>query len=70
MCDNLGTIAFVGLAGTIFGTAHGAEPSSGTSVPIWVYAVILALMAALAAFGAWAAGRIRKPVTEAHVVGS
>jgi MFS family permease len=70
MCDNLGTIAFVGLAGTIFGTAHGAEPSSGTSVPIWVYAVILALMAALAAFGAWAAGRIRKPVPEAHVVGS
>nr|WP_187361382.1 MFS transporter [Phytoactinopolyspora mesophila] len=69
MCDNLGTITFVGLAGTIFGSAHGAAPSSGTSVPVWVYAVILALMAALAAFGAWAAGRIRKPDPLAQAVG-
>ncbi|WP_207782796.1 MFS transporter [Phytoactinopolyspora limicola] len=59
MCDNIGTITFVGLAGTIFGSGHGSETASTTSVPLWVYAVILALMATLAAFGAWAAGRIR-----------
>jgi hypothetical protein len=43
----------------IFGTAH--EPDGQTSAA--VFATILAVMAALALFGAWAAGRVRAPGT-------
>ncbi|NED96155.1 MFS transporter [Phytoactinopolyspora alkaliphila] len=64
LSDALFSIAFVGLAGTIFGSSHGAEATTGTSVPMWVYAVILAVMSALAGFGAWAAGRLNVPAPE------
>lgn len=60
--ETLFTITFVGLAGTIFGTAHGpSSPGDAleSSVPTWVYAAILAVMSGVAVFGAWAAGRIR-----------
>lgn len=72
LSDNLGTIAFVGLAGTIFGSGHAAgltTSASEASVPTWIYLVILAVMAALAAFGAWAAGRIRTTAAEDQHVG-
>ncbi|AYY12132.1 MFS transporter [Actinobacteria bacterium YIM 96077] len=63
MCDNLGTITFVGLAGAIFGSAHSVEhtaaPQATTGASTWTYLVILGIMAALAAFGSWAAGRVR-----------
>lgn len=58
--DALFTATFVGLAGTIFGSGH-AEEVADAAVPTWVYLVILAVMAALALFGAWAAGRVRTP---------
>ncbi|SEE32186.1 MFS transporter [Jiangella alba] len=56
--DALFTATFVGLAGTIFGSAH-AESITQTTVDNWVYLVIIGVMAALALFGAWAAGRVR-----------
>lgn len=58
--DAMFSIVFVGLAGTIFGSAHGPQ-AEGAAVPVWIYAVILAVMTSLALFGAWAAGRIRRP---------
>ncbi|WP_199702132.1 MFS transporter [Jiangella rhizosphaerae] len=58
--DALFTATFVGLAGTIFGTGH-AESIAETTVEHWVYLVIIAVMACLALFGAWAAGRVRTP---------
>ncbi len=58
--DALFSAIFVGLAGTIFGSGHGAQAGEGNDVATWVYLVILAAMAALAAFGSWAAGRIRQ----------
>jgi MFS family permease len=61
LSDALFSIAFVGLAGTIFGSGHGTGAETATSVPIWIYATILAVMSALAAFGAWAAGRLNVP---------
>lgn len=60
--DALFAAVFVGLAGTIFGTGHGAAPGE-VSVPGWIYLVIIAAMTALALFGSWAAGRVRVPVT-------
>jgi MFS family permease len=59
LSDALFSITFIGLAGVIFGTAH--EPDGQTSPA--VFATILAVMAALALFGAWAAGRVRAPGT-------
>ncbi|NEE01658.1 MFS transporter [Phytoactinopolyspora halotolerans] len=59
LSDALFSIAFVGLAGVIFGSGHGTETASDVSVPTWIYIVILVVMSALAVFGAWAAGRIR-----------
>ncbi|PSK97246.1 MFS transporter [Haloactinopolyspora alba] len=61
VCDSLFAAVFVGLAGTIFGSGHGAATGdeAGADVATWVYLVILAVMMALAAFGAWAAGRVR-----------
>jgi MFS family permease len=55
LSDALFSVVFIGLAGFIFGLSHDpvGEPS-----PV-VFAQILAVMAALALFGAWAAGRIR-----------
>ncbi|PZF80629.1 MFS transporter [Jiangella anatolica] len=58
--DALFTATFVGLAGTIFGTGH-AESIAETTVDHWVYLVIIVVMACLALFGAWAAGRVRSP---------
>ncbi|WP_129669524.1 MFS transporter [Phytoactinopolyspora endophytica] len=60
LSDALFSIAFVGLAGTIFGSGHGTAATSDVAVPLWVYALILAVMSALAVFGSWAAGRIRR----------
>lgn len=63
LSDALFSITFVGVAGTIFGSAHGeaavASTSESAAVPAWVYVAILAVMSALALGGAWAAGRIR-----------
>ena len=61
LSDALFSITFIGLAGVIFGSAHepGGQTSSG------VFAVILALMAVLALFGACAAGRVRVARAEA-----
>jgi len=53
--DALFTIAFVGLAGAIFGSSH--EAADGTR-PI-VYAAIGAVMVVLAFVGSWVAGRVR-----------
>jgi hypothetical protein len=60
LCEALFTIVFVGAAATIFGNAHGTAQGTGASADVatWVYVVILAVMSALAMFGAWAAGRI------------
>lgn len=59
LSDAMFSIVFVGMAATIFGTAHGAHADEATiGVANWVYLVILGVMAALAWFGAWAAGRI------------
>lgn len=58
LADALFSTAFVGLAGTIFGSAHGADPVAAAGAPEWVYLVILGVMASLALGGAWAAGRI------------
>nr|WP_281386754.1 MFS transporter [Jiangella mangrovi] len=60
--DALFTATFVGLAGTIFGTGH-ADDLAEAAVEHWVYLVIIGVMAALALFGAWAAGRVRTPST-------
>lgn len=61
--DALFSALFVGLAGTIFGSGHGAATAEtgGADVATWIYLVILAVMAGLAVFGAWAAGRTRTP---------
>lgn len=61
LSDALFSIVFVGLAATIFGSAHGAAATATSDVASWVYLLILGVMSALAVFGAWAAGRI--PVT-------
>lgn len=58
--DALFTATFVGLAGTIFGTGHAGDVAEA-AVEHWVYLVIIGVMAALALFGAWAAGRVRTP---------
>ncbi len=55
LSDALFSITFVGLAGVIFGSTHEASGQTGPSV----FAAILAVMVALALFGAWAAGRVR-----------
>lgn len=60
--DALFTATFVGLAGTIFGTGHAGDHAEA-AVGDWVYLVIIAVMASLALFGAWAAGRVRVPST-------
>lgn len=74
LCDNLGSITFVGLAGSIFGSAHGSgtrvEHVSGSAAPTWIYLAILAIMSGLAAFGSWAAGRVRVDGTPTSHVGS
>jgi hypothetical protein len=61
LSDALFSIVFVGLAGAIFGTVHGSAAGGNDAVPVWVYAVILAVMSGLAVVGAIAAGRIRHP---------
>jgi MFS family permease len=55
LSDALFSITFIGLAGVIFGSSHR---NTGDTSPA-VFATILAVMVALAAFGAWAAGRVR-----------
>jgi MFS family permease len=57
LSDALFSVVFIGLAGVIFGLSH--DPVGDTR-PV-VFAQILSVMAALALFGAWAAGRIRPP---------
>ncbi|HEX6578715.1 MAG TPA: MFS transporter [Jiangellaceae bacterium] len=64
LSDALFSITFIGLAGVIFGSAH--DPGGHTSAG--VFAAILAVMAALALFGAWAAGRVRVPDARAEPV--
>jgi hypothetical protein len=54
LSDALFSVVFIGLAGFIFGLSHDQVGPN----PV-VFAQILAVMAALALFGAWAAGRIR-----------
>lgn len=58
LSDALFSIVFVGLAGSIFGSGHGTPVPGQSVVPSWVFLVILAVMAGLAAFGSWAGGRI------------
>lgn len=55
LCDALFSLIFVGLAGVIFGTS--LEAAGGTRPG--VYAVIGAVMVAVAIVGSWAAGRVR-----------
>jgi MFS family permease len=55
LSDALFSIAFVGLAGVIFGSSH--EAADGTRPG--VYALIGAVMVVLALVGSWAAGRVR-----------
>ncbi|HEY9377697.1 MAG TPA: hypothetical protein VIQ02_11450, partial [Jiangellaceae bacterium] len=57
LSDALFSVVFIGLAGVIFGRSH--DPVSDTNPA--VYAQILAVMATLALFGAWAAARVRPP---------
>jgi MFS family permease len=57
LSDALFSVVFIGLAGVIFGRSH--DPVGETS-PL-VFAQILAVMAAVALFGAWAAGRVGAP---------
>jgi MFS family permease len=63
LSDALFSVVFIGLAGVIFGLSHDA---AGDITPE-VFAQILAVMAALALFGAWAAGRVRPPGIAATV---
>jgi MFS family permease len=55
LSDALFSVVFIGLAGVIFGLSHDAIGETSPEV----YAQILSVMAALALFGAWAAGRVR-----------
>jgi hypothetical protein len=55
LSDALFSVVFIGLAGVIFGLSHDAIGDTSPEV----YAQILSVMAALALFGAWAAGRVR-----------
>lgn len=55
LCDALFSLAFVGVAGVIFGTSH--EAAGGTRPG--VYAVIGGVMVAVAVAGSWASGRVR-----------
>ncbi len=59
LADSIFSIVFIVLAGVIFGSTHDAAREPETSPA--VYATILAIMVALALFGAWAAGRVRRP---------
>lgn len=59
LSDALFSVVFIGLAGFIFVLSH--DPLSDPS-PV-VFAQILSVMAALAMFGAWAAGRIRPGIS-------
>jgi ABC-type branched-subunit amino acid transport system permease subunit len=56
VCDAVGSVVFVGLAGAIYAAALAAGTvSSSTFVTIW------SVMAVVAAFGAVVAGRIPVP---------
>jgi MFS family permease len=57
LSDALFSVVFIGVAGVIFGWSHDGV---GDSSPV-VFAQILAVMAILALFGAWAAERVRPP---------
>jgi MFS family permease len=61
LSDALFSVVFIGLAGVIFGLSH---ESAGHTDPA-VFAQILAVMAALAMFGAWVAGRVRPGIPDA-----
>jgi hypothetical protein len=62
VCDSVGSVVFVGIAGAIYGTALAAgSVSSATFTTIWL------TMAAVAAAGVVIAARIARPQAVARV---
>jgi MFS family permease len=61
LSDALFSVVFIGLAGVIFGLSQQAGGTTSSAI----FAEILAVMAALALTGAWAAGRVRPGIPPA-----